>query len=275
MSTLQASDRLEIITDDAPALAGPASPDASPAAPVEAPTRSSGSTGRPSFTITDAAIACAVSRKTITRKLGDLASHGAAKDEDGIWRIPVEALLAVGLHPGRSLPEAPRPVQRPMGPGPVQAPAVAPAQTGPDMVTVPRDRWDDLRIRLARAEAEATERALALADARLALRALTAGPQGRTEQRDPAVGSARSGPIPLEHRTPAAEPPADPPTAQAADPSGPATAGRSTPASAAAPMAADPAAELAAARSQAARTGGYVPPAGGAPVRKRRWWQSK
>ena len=43
---------------------------------------------RPTFTITDAATACAVSRKTITRKLADLAEHGAAKDEDGVWRIP-------------------------------------------------------------------------------------------------------------------------------------------------------------------------------------------
>ena len=59
---------------------------------------------RPTFTITDAATACSVSRKTITRKLPELAGHGAAKDDDGVWRIPVEALLAVGLHPGRSLP---------------------------------------------------------------------------------------------------------------------------------------------------------------------------
>ena len=126
---------------------------------------------RPTFTITDAATACSVSRKTITRKLPELAGHGAAKDDDGVWRIPVEALLAVGLHPGRSLPEAAPAAARPVAPRPSPA---RPAEQ--DTVTIPRDRWDDVRIRLARAEAEAAERGLALADARLALRALTAGP---------------------------------------------------------------------------------------------------
>ncbi len=59
-----------------------------------------------------------------------------------------------------------------------------------DSVTIPRDRWDDLRLRLARAEAEAAERALALADARLALRALTAGPHpGPAELTGPSSAS--------------------------------------------------------------------------------------
>ncbi len=140
-------------------------------------------TSRPTFTITDAASACAVSRKTITRKLGDLAGHGASKDEDGIWRIPVEALLAVGLHPGRSVPQDARPpavapmiVAPPAASAATAPPAVARSAPEPDMVSVTRERWDDLRLRLARAEAEASERAAALADARLALRALTATP---------------------------------------------------------------------------------------------------
>ena len=126
---------------------------------------------RPMFTITDAATACSVSRKTITRKLPELAVHGAAKDDDGVWRIPVEALLAVGLHPGRSLSAVAPSAARPVAPVPT---ASRPADQ--DTVTISRDRWDDVRIRLARAEAEASERGLALADARLALRALTAGP---------------------------------------------------------------------------------------------------
>jgi len=134
-------------------------------------------TGRPTFTITDAATACAVSRKTITRKLADLAGHGAAKDDEGIWRIPVEALLAVGLHPGRSLPSpAPRSAGAAGGaPARPESPAAPPTPPA-EVVSVPRAQWDDLRIRLARAEAEAAERAMALVDARLALRALTAGP---------------------------------------------------------------------------------------------------
>ncbi len=156
---------------------GQATPQDRPA-PASAAVTSTGSTppqsqslARPTFTITEAATACSMSRKTITRKLPELASNGAAKDEDGVWRIPVEALLAVGLHPGRSLPPLPVASPRPA------APPVAPArETEVETITIRRDRWDDVRIRLARAEAEASERGLALADARLALRALTAGP---------------------------------------------------------------------------------------------------
>lgn len=126
---------------------------------------------RPTFTITEAAAACAVSRKTITRKLPDLQAAGAEKDDDGIWRIPVEALLALGLHPGRSVAgEAMVDLRR------SEDPAASVAFAGPEMITISRERWDDVRIRLARAEAEATERGRALEDARLALRALTAGP---------------------------------------------------------------------------------------------------
>jgi hypothetical protein len=239
---------------------------------------------RPQFTITEAATACAVSRKTITRKLADLAEHGAAKDDDGVWRIPVEALLAVGLHPGRSVPE-----QRPVDGSPRNVPTPPePSRTAervgvpaPDVVTIPRERWDDLRIRLARAEAEAAERALALADARLALRALTAGPGS--------VGAAGA-PRPA---IPVAEPrggrPDAPGSVQAgggasgSGPDGGATApapapepvvpgaqGSGTPAAMGSPAGPDP---RSAARAQAAQTGGYVP-APGAP-RRRRWWQGK
>lgn len=168
-------------TSDATPAAGSASED-----PVR---------GRPSFTITEAATACAVSRKTITRKLAELAEVGAAKDADGIWRIPVEALLSVGLHPGRSVVTgSPRrePVVdlRATAPRPaVEAPPLA------DTVTVPRDRWDDLRIRLARAEAESVERGRALEDARLALRALTAGPSVQTPAAVPAAEVVAGPPV--------------------------------------------------------------------------------
>jgi hypothetical protein len=259
MSITQAEDRLEVITDDQPGDQDHAydAPGAVPS-PVGV---------RPTFTITEAAAACAVSRKTITRKLVDLAGHGAAKDDDGIWRIPVEALLALGLHPGRSVPTrsgSPEPLSNPNPSGsaarvPAATPGVGFVPAGPDMVSVPRDRWDDLRIRLARAEAEAAERALALADARLALRALTAGP------------TAGPGPAPTvpQGAQVAAAVDAAPPRPRdegAAD---------RAPAPAAAPAPGRPLDEIASARTQAARTGGYVPAAGGQPGRKRRWWQAK
>jgi hypothetical protein len=215
---------------------------------------------RPMFTITEAATACAVSRKTITRKLTDLAEHGAAKDEDGVWRIPVEALLAVGLHPGRSVPTPSRPAaSRPATPSPTRpaAPVSSPAtgspsrgQVSPDVVTIPRDRWDDLRLRLARAEAEAAERGLALADARLALRALTAVPYSA-----PLGPTVPSGGEPLR---PGPATPAVPPATgwvMGTAPTQPTTSG-------AGGTATDP---------------GAAPPVAVVPdpPRKRRWWQSR
>ena len=280
------------------------SPDAQPQETSHAVPDTTHGAARPTFTITDAAASCSVSRKTITRKLPELAGHGAAKDDDGVWRIPVEALLAVGLHPGRSLAPAAA------SPRPNAAPPPPPVSTPSDTITVPRDRWDDLRIRLARAEAEASERALALADARLALRALTAGPtpdssrgaavDGATtgwsgaEATGPgtdvppgAAGSAAAGAagafaMPAAGAEPTAEPKAretmappmatpptsGPPLSTPAPPSSPPAA-----ASGAAPEEQSTAA-LVAARNEAARSGGYVP-AATAPTRKRRWWHSK
>ena len=237
--------------------------------------------GRPQFSITDAAVACAVSRKTITRKLGDLAEHGAAKDDDGVWRIPVEALLAVGLHPGRSVAERPE-QNRPAAtqhadPRPAPNPAA-------DVVTVPRDRWDDLRIRLARAEAQAAEREHALADARLALRALTAGPARVVDPvAAPDVAPAPAEPVPLMPSRAGVEPegvqapvPGEPPQQAPVTLDAPqqAPVTLDAPQQAPAAVVTDTAGELARARQEAARTGGYVP-AATPPPKRRRWWHSK
>lgn len=237
---------------------------------------------RPLLTITDAALACQVSRKTITRKLGDLAEHGAAKDDDGVWRIPVEALLAAGLHPGRSLPSggsyAPA---RPAAAAAAAPSAPAPAVAAPEMVTIPRDRWDDLRIRLARAEAEASERALALADARLALRALTAGPSH--PQSDPDEGRSPGAEHPVAWAAP------EPGGAAVLSPDRPGP-GLSAP-QVAAPPSAEPVVPPTVAQGwqaippEAPSVGlseslgmpdlGVAPPAPTPPPRKRRWWQAK
>jgi hypothetical protein len=239
---------------------------------------------RPSFTITEAGTACSVSRKTITRKLPELSGHGAAKDEDGVWRIPVEALLAVGLHPGRSLP---RPVASPSPRVPGTEPRHVAQPAAPDTVTVSRDRWDDLRIRLARAEAEASERALALADARLALRALTAGPAAAPNSGPGAAAGVAAVRTPGGPLRPApAEPEVVPAHAAAHAPSEPApphlltTAPANDPAPAAAgsegpvPVEGErPSDDVVAARNLAARTGGYVP-APQAPAKRKRWWRS-
>jgi hypothetical protein len=261
MSVTTTSDRLEVIPDQG------VEPDPAPSALTISGSDLAGlpepqASTRPTFTITDAATACSVSRKTITRKLPELAGHGAAKDDDGVWRIPVEALLAVGLHPGRSLPAIVDAVARPVASAPV--PPRAPDQ---ETVTIPRDRWDDLRIRLARAEAEAAERGFALADARLALRALTAGPNVLPS--DPARSA-----------TTAAPPSALPEGVAQVAPTGAGVAHvtGAPPAATQAPGQPDSGdavpADVVAARNLAARTGGYVP-AVTYPNKKRRWWQSR
>ncbi len=197
MSITTTSDRLEVIHDREEGD-GQDSIDVTTDQAASASLPEVQAASRPTFTITDAATACSVSRKTITRKLAELAIHGAAKDDDGVWRIPVEALLAVGLHPGRSLPEAGHATVRPVAPAPVPARPV-----DQDTITIPRDRWDDVRIRLARAEAEAAERGLALADARLALRALTAGPATRDRAADLVTEPVHAAPMVPRADTPA------------------------------------------------------------------------
>jgi hypothetical protein len=168
------------------------------------------------------------------------------------------------------------------------------------MVTVPRDRWDDLRIRLARAEAQAAERDSALADARLALRALTAGPSALRSgvaadhatapvepapQADPSVHNAAVTQVPasaagVPAEAPSHQPPA--PVAPGAVPTmqvpGAPLASFAMPATAVPPAipggSSDAASLMAQARSEAARTGGYVPSAN-QPKKRRRWWHSK
>ncbi len=292
MSITTTGDRLEVIHDSA--ADDPTQGPAGTLTSVEGSAAESGalSSSRPTFTITDAATACSVSRKTITRKLPELAGHGAAKDDDGVWRIPVEALLAVGLHPGRSLTQVTSAAARPAAPAP--APPRPPEQ---DTVTIPRDRWDDVRIRLARAEAEAAERGLALADARLALRALTAGPVSMSRGLPTALAQDSGTPPVGNDSAPAhASSGAQPVAIDAAQPGGEVATTSAAQVAVAVPAPvpahgepevaspqqssagpvddADPRPEdVVAARNLAARRGGYVP-AGAAPAKKRRWWQS-
>jgi hypothetical protein len=53
------------------------------------------------FTVTTAAAACRVSRKTVLRRIDRLQEGGAYKDDVGAWVIPLRALLHAGFTPGR------------------------------------------------------------------------------------------------------------------------------------------------------------------------------
>lgn len=56
------------------------------------------------FTLAEAAAACQVAERTVRRRLPLLADHGATRNPDGSWSIPLGALLAVGFTPGRPTP---------------------------------------------------------------------------------------------------------------------------------------------------------------------------
>lgn len=60
-----------------------------------------GQTSGAIFTVTEAAQACRVDRRTITRKMDALEAAGAYKDAVGQWRIPLAALLTAGFTPGK------------------------------------------------------------------------------------------------------------------------------------------------------------------------------
>ena len=67
--------------------------------PAEAPAEPTPKPAAVTLSISEAARACGVNRRTIRhhRQAGDF--PGAFKDQDGMWRIPVEDLEWVGLHP--------------------------------------------------------------------------------------------------------------------------------------------------------------------------------
>lgn len=118
---------------------------------------------RPTFTVSAAAAATGLSRRTLGRMLDAGELNGATRDESGAWSIPVESLLAAGL----SL-HAPSP--------PTPPPAAAVVVDPVDALRAEMESW---RRRAEVAEAVAVERAAALDDVRAALamaqRLLTTG----------------------------------------------------------------------------------------------------
>lgn len=122
------------------------------------------------FSVSEAARVCQVSRKTVVRRLPELAEHGATKTAQG-WVLPLSALMAVGLNPGK-----------PSDPPASDTPR---AEAGA-LVTIPRDEYEALRAKQAQADrlvAEldavsrlAKERESHIEDLRLALRVLEPGP---------------------------------------------------------------------------------------------------
>jgi len=148
-------------------------------------------TTRPRFSITEAASLCGVHADTIRRKISALAEHGAEKDESGAWTIPVEALLAVGLKPGR-----PAPPDSPAQPSPAVA-ATLPEQVVPVAeVEALRNEVAALKhqLELEQVRRETAERLVdvhreALDESRAWRRILEAGPSSRIAPSAPEPGT--------------------------------------------------------------------------------------
>lgn len=126
------------------------------------------STNRPSWTITEAATRCGVSKSTIRRYREDGKFPNAWKDSSKPpqWRIPLEDLLANGLKPVDT--------------------AEAPSEQA---LSAPSERERELEALLAveRARREAAERVADMAqasveDLRMALRMLESAPVRQAEQ---------------------------------------------------------------------------------------------
>jgi len=112
----------------------------------------------PAITLAEAIRRCTCSESTLRRKLKADAIEGAQRGDTG-WSIPIRSLISAGLLAPTTAPDDIE-----------QQPAIADAELGKL-----REQNADLRRRAEVAEAIADERGLALDDARLALRALTAG----------------------------------------------------------------------------------------------------
>ncbi len=149
------------------------------------------------FTVSQAAEVCQVSRKTITRRYEQLKEGGAYKDKAGQWAIPVAALLHAGLTPGR--PAAPDAVPS------TQVSALGQQDTATALrVAELEAQVTEYRHRAEVAEQLAAERSARVEDLRQALRMLEAGP-ARPEPVPP-VPVVSLGPEPIPSVLPPSRP---------------------------------------------------------------------
>jgi len=152
-----------------------------------------GAQQRPSWTLSEAAQHCSVSRSTVRRYRETGKFPNAVKDPERGWIVPVGDLLAAGLRPGRSAPLSEH-AQSENGPAHDLAQRVIQLET---QLTVER-------AQRAAVEQVAAERERSLADLRAALRMLEAGPT-RPEPVSP-VPVVPLGPEPIPSVLPAARP---------------------------------------------------------------------
>jgi len=159
------------------------------------------------YTAAQAATVCQVSLRTVQRKTSQLEAAGAWKDATGQWCIPVEAMRAAGLSPGRPAPPDKRgdnSLRQHANPDKGSGNSLRQHPT-PDVVSQLRAEVAALRLqaievaewrrRAEVAEAQAAERERTIQAQAQALRMLEAAP--RTESAQPPVIQAASRPAGL------------------------------------------------------------------------------
>jgi hypothetical protein len=143
--------------------------------------------GVPTLGLAEAAKACGVSVSTLRRKRPELSAHGAAQTANG-WRIPVTALIALGLMDRTTDTRHESQHDTPMTPT-----TTPPADALIAQLDALRTALADAERRAAVAEAVATERERTIQTQAMALRMLEASkapatptPTAPTEPAEPA-----------------------------------------------------------------------------------------
>ena len=133
------------------------------------------------YSVTQTANLCQVSSRTVQRRIPQLEAAGAWKDPEGKWSIPVEAMAAAGLTPGRPAPpDSPVRHQRRHQPGQRGQRAVSKLESQvtqlQDQALESERQAAEWRRRVEVAEAIAAERAETITALRQTIRALQAPP---------------------------------------------------------------------------------------------------
>lgn len=133
-----------------------------------------------------AAELCGVSPTTIRRYRQAGKIDGCQEDEEsGGWLIPVRSLIACGLMPRSTPPDAEPVTEQTAESSPNGSPSVAPDVTAQKEILELKEQLAAARHRAELAEAIAAERGRALEAERLALRMLTAGTDKKEATEEP------------------------------------------------------------------------------------------
>lgn len=162
------------------------------------------STKSPVMGLAEAARVCGVSVSTIRRRREDLANFGAAQTAKG-WRIPVTALIAVGLMERTTPPPEAPSIDAPASPRDTPFPPLD--ETLRQELETLRSQLVEAERRAAVAEAVAAERERIIEAQQMSLRMIEAGKQQTSE---PGLGALRKSDVSQKYPEPVLGPESQP-----------------------------------------------------------------